>query len=134
MEDTFVCVDEVSKEYARKVKLGEDRKFKISKPRNIKFHRKFYAMIDLVAQNQEKIEYSTAEQGRNRMVYAVMYILKRGSFWGPKKEHFERDSISFANMDELEFEQLYSEALDVYLKHFVPMDKDEFERELLGFG
>lgn len=131
--DTFVCIDEVSKEYAAKVKMGEDRKVKITEPRNIKFHRKFFAMIDLIAHNQERIEYSTGEQARERMLYAIMYILKRGHFWGPNKEHFERDSISFAKMDEMAFDQFYNEAIDVCLKYFVTTGKDELEQELLGF-
>lgn len=132
--DTFVCTDDVSREYASKVKIGEDRLVKISLPRNIKFHRKFWGMIDLVSQNQDRIEYSTPKQGRDRMIYAVMFILKRGVFWGPNKEHFERDSISFASMDEIEFGQLYTEVLSVCLKYFCPMEKENFERELLGFG
>jgi len=133
-QDTFVCIDDVSREYAAKVKLGEDRKIKITLPRNIKFHNKFWAVIDMVAQNQSRIEYSTPKQGRERMIYAVMYILKRGSFWGRDNEHFERDSISFASMDDIEFGQLYTEVLDVCLKYFCPMDKDDFEMELLSFG
>ena len=133
-QDTFVCIDDVSKEYAAKVKIGEDRKVSMTLPRNVKFHKKFWGMIDLVAQNQERITYATSKQARDRMIYAIMYILKRGDFWGPNKEHFDRHSISFASMDEIEFGQLYTETLDVCLKHFVPMAKEEFERELLGFG
>lgn len=132
--NTFVCTDDVSREYAAKIKLGEDLKFKFSKPRNLKFHKKFFAMLNLVLQNQDRIDYSTTEQGLDRLLFAVMYVLKRGTFWGRNKEHFERASISFANMGEIEFGQLYTETLDVCLKHFCPMDKEDFERELLGFG
>ena len=133
-QDTFVCIDDVSREYAAKIKLGEDRKFKFSKPRNIAFHRKFFAMLNLVLQNQDRIDYSTTEQGQDRLLYAIMYILKRGTFWGPNKEHFERDSINFVKMDEIAFGQFYTEVLDVCLKYFCPMDKEDFEMELLSFG
>lgn len=132
--DTFVAVDEVSKEYISKIPFGSIRRVKITSPRNVKFHNKFFAMIDLVAQNQERIQFSTASQGRERMLYAISYLLGRGEFWGPDKQHFERDSISFASMGEEEFSLLYTEVIDCCLKNFVPMGREDFERELLSFG
>jgi hypothetical protein len=126
--------DNESAEMALKHKAGDLVECTITKKRNIKFHRKFFAMVSLVMRNQEKIQYSTTKQGQERLLYAAMYILKRGSFWGPEKQHFERDSISFANMSEDDFADFYSEVLDVFLMYFVQVGTAEFERELLNFG
>lgn len=120
--------------YTLKAKYGEIHDIKISKPRNVKFNRKFNAMVDLVAANQSKIAFSTVKQGRERLKFAACFILKLGEFWGPNKEYFERVSFKFKDMDEDEFSEIFDQILDVFLKYFIPMDKPDFERELLSFA
>lgn len=120
--------------YTLKAKYGEIHEFKITKPRNVKFNRKFNAMVDLVAANQNKIDFCTVKQGRERMKYAACFILKLGEFWGPDKQYFERVSFKFKDMTEEDFSEIYNQILDVFLKYFVPMNKPDFERELLSFG
>lgn len=117
-----------------KMKAGDLSEWKLVRQRNVKFNAKFNAMIDLVASNQNRIEFSTKKQGNERMKFAVCHILGLGEFWGKDKQHFERKSFAFHNMDEEEFEECYNQILDCCLKYFVPMGKDDFERELLGFG
>tara|TARA_R110000803_G_scaffold174446_2_gene237053 strand:- start:1103 stop:1522 length:420 start_codon:yes stop_codon:yes gene_type:complete len=126
--------DSESAEVALKHEAGELVECKITRKRNIKFSRKFWAMVNLVAHNQDKIEFSTNAQGSHRLIYAACHILHLGTFWGKDKQHFERKSFAFHNMKEDEFEECYNQILDCFLKHFVPMGKDDFERELLGFG
>jgi len=117
-----------------KQKPGDLTKWKLVGTRNVKFNRKFNAMIDLVAANQDRIEFSTKKQGNERMKFAVCHILGLGEFWGKDKQHFERQSFAFHKMDEETFAECYNQILDCCLKYFVPMGKDDFERELIGFG
>lgn len=131
----LIPFDSEACEKLNKLKEGDEVMVDIKKPRNLKFHKKFFAMLTLVLNNQEKIQASTVKQGQERLLYAAMYILKRGEFWGPEKQHFERESISFASMSEDEFEDFYNEVLDVFLMYFMPKtNKEDFERELLGFS
>lgn len=117
-----------------KMKPGDLTEWKLVGTRNVKFNRKFNAMIDLVAANQDRIEFSTKKQGNERMKFAVCHILGLGEFWGKDKQHFERNSFAFHNMDEETFAECYNQILDCCLKYFVPMGKDDFERELISFG
>lgn len=126
--------DNDSSAMAMKHKTGDLVECKLIKSRNPKFNAKFNAMIDLVASNQDRIPFSTRKQGRDRLLYAACHILQLGEFWGPDKQHFERKSFAFANMDEDEFSECYSQILDCFLMHFVKVGKEDFERQLLGFG
>lgn len=134
IESGYAPADDESAEWALKDKPGDLRRFKAINERNPKFNAKFNAMVDLVAANQERIQFSTKKQGNERLKYAACYMLGLGEFWGKNNEHFTRKSFSFGNMDETEFEEVYNQFLDLYLKHFVPMDKDDFRRELEAFG
>ena len=129
----WVPAENEASAYTIKTEHGEEREFTVVKKRNAKFSSKFWAMVDLVAANQDKINFSTVKQGRERMIFAACLILRLGEFWGKNKEHFERKSFAFANMKEDEFAENYNQILDVYLKHFVPMNKEDFERELMAF-
>jgi len=43
-------------------------------------------------------------------------------------------SMSFAEMDENEFEELYSKFIDIALQHFVTMGRTELEDAILRFA
>ena len=126
--------DSEASETLLKIEAGGLTEWKLVRLRNVKFSAKYNAMIDLVAANQERIEFTTKKQGNERMKYAVCHILGLGTFWGKDKQHFERQSFAFHNMDEETFAECYNQILDCCLKYFVPMGKDDFERELIGFG
>lgn len=126
--------DNEASAYSLKAQPGQLHDFKVTKPRNARFSRKFWSMVSLVANNQDRIQYSTVKQGNERLIFAACYILKLGEFWGKNKEHFERKSFAFNNMSEDEFSECYNQILDVFLKHFVKVDQKEFERELLSYG
>jgi len=130
----YAPCDEVSARWASKDEVGDTRNFTSVDKRNAAFSRKFWAMVNLVAANQERIEFDTAKQGQDRLIYAACHILGLGEFWGKDKQHFERVSFAFHNMDEEAFAECYNQILGCFLKYFVPMDKEQFERELISFG
>ena len=51
----FTPAQDSDYEMAKNIKAGDTYKFKFSKPRNIKFHRKFFALINLVFQNHHLV-------------------------------------------------------------------------------
>ncbi len=101
-------------EAKQKLKLGEAYKAKISMPRNIRFHRKFFALIKLVFENQEQFD---------NMEYMRKEIIKAAGFYEAYYgidgvEIIEAKSIKFGKMDEAEFSELYDRVLDVVVDHF----------------
>lgn len=112
-------------EKLKKIKPGKPVKCKITQPRNIKFHRKFFALINLVYQNQE--HYINVDHLRHDLIIASGYYTKRITMYG--EEVTEAKSISFAKMSELEFSELYSAMLNSIEKYF-HFDKEDVKREI----
>ena len=130
----FVPVDPESGEWANKIKLGQVVHADFKKMRNYKFHRKFFALLNLAYEYWEPGEidtkYGKPEKNFERfrkdltILAGEYHILHRlnGTFKP------EANSISFAKMDEKTFENLYNRVLDVIMKKILPdMSKDEIE-------
>jgi len=108
-------------EILAKWKLNDILRAEITKPRNSKFHRKFFALLNIAFENQDKYD--------NFSDFRVEISLKCGSY----REHittkgviiYVPKSIAFSNMDELEFSELYDKALDVIIKHFCQGSTEE---------
>ena len=99
----------------KKIPLNEVFKVEYKKTRNIKFHRKFFALINLVFSNQEV--YSNIEHLRKHLTiasgfYDTTICLETGA------EIKEAKSISFSSMDEVEFSELYNRFIDTIHKYF----------------
>lgn len=91
----------------------------IKKERNAKFHRKFFVLINLLFDNQES--YQNIEDYRKDLLIASgFYEEKTNFFTGEMK--LEAKSISFSNMDDLEFSEVYKKVIDTALQ-FIPMDR-----------
>jgi len=114
-------------EKAKKIKPGEVVLADITKPRNIKFHKKFFALLNMGYSNQEK--YDIFEDYRAVMIMKAGFYkaieTDRGVVYLPK-------SINFVNMDELEFGELYSKMIDVLIKE-LGLDQESIETELSSF-
>jgi len=110
-----------------KLKIGWEGEVEFKQPRNYEFHKKFFALINLAFENQEKFNnceayrrYLTAKAG-----YVTTYKTDKGIF-------YDVDSISFANKDEIEFKEIYSNILDVVIKE-IGITSEQIEQELINF-
>jgi hypothetical protein len=123
----------MDEEKLSKWKFGSIMECEVKKPRNGQFHRKFFALINVVYINQEK--YTQLDD------LLVEVKLKTGHY----KEHLTTKgeiiylpkSISFAQMDEMEFGLFYSKVIDVVLKHFMKVSPEELDtmvNEVLSFS
>ena len=114
-------------EVAKKVKPGETVKGSITRPRNMKFHKKFFALLNLGFENQE--QYEDFESFRAVVTMKAgfyKYITtEKGYIYLPK-------SISFSKMEDFEFAELYDKVLDVLLK-MLGTNKEDLEQELINF-
>lgn len=99
----------------------------VRRPRNVKHHRKFWTLLTLVAENSDAFE--TPEQ----VLYAVKAAMGRGKWVSAprtKKPFFVPESVSFATMDQVEFETFYSAAVNTVLKFWLPIGREDLEREV----
>jgi hypothetical protein len=105
----------------KKLPLNEVFEVTYTKKRNSKFHAKFFALINLCYQNQN--HFNNFEHLRKELIicaghYELIFNLDTGE---QKKEAL---SISFASMDETQFNQLYSDVLQVICDKFL-FDKED---------
>jgi hypothetical protein len=107
-------------ELSKKIKLNEVYVYDFKKPRNYKFHKKFFALINMVYQNQE--QYTHIEHLRKDLIIESGNYDLRYDLLGV--EIREAKSISFSSMDDIEFSELYDSVINVVIKYF-HFDKDE---------
>lgn len=116
-----------------RLKIGKIYEVKMTMPRNPIFHAKFFALLNLAYENQEMFtdtrsfrEFITSKAG-----YYIKTVTQNGVFVKAK-------SISFSAMDQVEFEKLYSDAIDAIIREVLPGVeegelKEEVQQKLAGF-
>jgi hypothetical protein len=107
-------------ELAKKIPLNEPIIYEWKKPRNLKFHKKFFALLNLVFENQE--QYNNLDHLRKDLTISAGYYDLRLNIEG--LEIREAKSISFAKMTDTEFSDYYNRIIDVVVK-WLGIDKDD---------
>ena len=111
----------------KKHKQGAEVKGILTVPRNLKFHKKFFALMTFCYQNQDY--YSSVKILRAILTmqagfYEEVKTLKGVVYWPA--------SISFDSMDDVEFGDFYSKVVDQVIK-MIGVTSEEIERELINF-
>ena len=128
INNSLIPTDIDSHRYVRGLEAGRDVKVKVSKPRNAKFHRKYFALLHLAHDNQDFYDENNFEAFRREVALRAGFYEEHVHVTG--KVSYLPKSISFAKMDGLEFDELYSKSIDVIIKHFmVGTDPDELARQ-----
>jgi hypothetical protein len=125
---------------------GEIAQAEMTIPRNGKFHRKFFALLNLGFDAWEpyrkrksykgKVIAKNFEQFREDITILAGYYEQAFDIKGRMK--LKAKSISFAKMEEPEFEQLYSAVVDVLLREVCRnyKNREEIDRvvnQMIGF-
>lgn len=110
----------------RRMALGQQVMVKFSFPRNTGHHRKFFALMQLIFNNQS--HYATLDHLVTAFKFACGHTEKirtaRGEIEIPK-------SISFAKMGQAEFETFYNRAVDFVTEEVIPgLGKEDLAREV----
>lgn len=113
-DNSFVLASESDLVESKKIKIGELYMYEFKKPRNIQFHRKFFALINLVFQNQDL--YTNMDHLRNDLTIRSGHYDTHFDMDGI--EVFSAKSISFASMDDHEFQDFYNSVVDTIVKYF----------------
>ena len=128
LSGTFKVAYDSDFEKAKSIPVNVPFEIEYKKKRNILFHRKFFALIELVYQNQEV--YNNKEHLRKDLTISAGFYDIRHNFEGV--EIYEPKSISFANMDEVEFSELYNRFVDVVVQ-WLGIDKQSIIDEIEQF-
>lgn len=115
-------------ELLKKIKAGDEVECEIKRPRNYKFLKKFMALINLCFHNQE--QFSNIDDLRAELTIEAGYYVSYYNLQGVETRRPK--SISFASMEEDEFEKLYSDVLDVIIKYF-HYTKEDIDENLISF-
>ena len=111
----------------RKLKIGETYQVEVKRPRNYQFHKKFFALLNIGWENTDvEMPFDTYRR----------WVTMRAGFYKvyhtPKGELYEPESISFSNMDEDTFSEVYDRVLSIILKD-TGADKPDVEMMLNDF-
>jgi hypothetical protein len=110
-----------------KLKLGEEYEVEIKKKRNYLFHKKYFALLNLCFENQDK--FTELDDLRYYLTMKSGYVKKidtgKGIMMVPK-------SISFSNMDEIQFEDLYQKTINTVCL-FLEIEESDLLDEILNF-
>lgn len=120
----------------RRLKIGKVYRAKISVPRNIGLHRKYWSMIncawDLLTERAREF-LGTKESFRKTAQVAAGYCERVYSISAREWVEIPK-SISFDKMRGDEFEDLYRDVRDVLLKVFLKhLTIEQFEEQLINY-
>lgn len=120
-------MSEQDAERLKRMKVGEPFKAKVVKPRNGKHHRLGFSMLQFVFDNQERFDVfeDFLVEMKLRTGHYREHVTLRG------KIIYVPMSLAFENMEEVEWGEWRSKAINAILKHFLPsMTEVEFEAAL----
>lgn len=124
-------------EKKKALKKGEIYEVTIRVKRNIRFHRKFFALINC---SWEYLPERQQEGFRGNVELWRKYVISLAGFcepfYSPKLREWVEvpRSISFDKMEEYEFNELYNKAKEVIFKIIGKFVSEEnFEKELINF-
>lgn len=115
-------------ENMQKVKNNETIMIEYKPKRNIFFHRKAFALLNLVLANQN--HYKTVDNILEIVKFRAGHYETIITHLG--KKHYKTKSISFSEMDELEFSEFYKKIIDVAIE-LIGLSSEEIEREIINF-
>lgn len=103
----LIPADRAAREAFASIKDGGEAFFEVWKPRNMRQHRAYFAMLNNV------VEASGMWSSREALEYEIALALRRGSFIELRggKRRFEPDSRAVASMSKDDFERLHADTV-----------------------
>lgn len=121
---------------SKKLRVGTTVRCRISLPRNYEFHKKFFALVRLTFENLpyplvKRWNINSLEDMVKRFKYDLGYY--QVTYIDGEKQ-IEYKSISFAEMDQEEFEEFYNASVNLVLTTYIRgIDKDDLKEEVENF-
>lgn len=140
----LVPADPQAVDFLAKLKLGAAVKVKVARMRNYQFHKKVFALLNLAFDAWEPTEKTykgeviakSFDQFRNDITVLAGYYETTVTLKGEVR--LVARSLSFASMEQDEFEQLYSSLINVILQRILTQytrdDLDNVIDQLMQFA
>lgn len=113
-DNSFSLAYDSDFEKVQRWKVGDVLKCNVTKPRNYEFHKKYWALINLVFDNQER--YTDIDYLREQITIEAGFYYHETTLKGVREKRAK--SIKFTEMDEFEFSDLYEKSKDVICLYF----------------
>lgn len=132
----LVPLDDNDRTQYNKLRLHSDVRVHVTMPRNIKFHRKFFALLNIVLANLPE---TLQQKWRIYSVEALLAAIKIDMGYYSTVSVAGRNlvklrSISFAKMDEASFEKFYDLAVtDILNNYLCGTDRNALLQEVEEF-
>lgn len=109
-------------------KFPKDGYFEIkyTKKRNVRFHRKFFALLKIAYENQS--DYRLMEDLRRDLIITSGHYEEVVNYMTGEVYKIAK-SISFSNMDETEFNNIYNDVKEVVVK-WLGIDNEDLNNEI----
>ena len=112
----LVPVDDIGEDALKKLKHGAEVQIEMRQKRNLKHSRKYWALVNLVFENQER--FSSPKQIHNALKEAAgLYEVQQRLDGKPMRV---LSSTSFEDMDQIAFSKYYDQCCDILARTFLP--------------
>lgn len=124
----FIPDDEASAELVRKFKVGETYKAEVTKPRNLKMHKRYWVLVTTVFQNCD--QFASIDQCHQylklRAGHCTQVVSKATG-----EVFLVPDSIAFDKMDDAAFMEFWQKITQVVCTEIIPgLNADDLAHEL----
>lgn len=113
----FAAADEATQDAMRSYRINEVYRANVVKPRDLKNHRRYWALVNLVYQNTEG--YKSPDQLHQHLKILAGHcspVVSKAT----GETFLIADSISFGSMDEPEFQAFWSRCITAVSEHILP--------------
>lgn len=130
LEDALHPTDQASIKALRQIPDRTIVKIQLSIPRNVRHHRMFFALINLVFEAQrEPRQFPTREALLDALKIAIGHVREVRGIRG--ETYIVPDSISFGRMDQLQFREFFDSAVRVILEKILPgVERRDLEQQI----
>ena len=120
-------------ELLKYIKIGHPTKLTFKRVRNYQYHKKYFALLNLAFDywepGEDQLGEKNFEQFREDVIILSGFYHQRIRLDGSVR--VTAKSISFANMNEDEFEKMYAKTIDVIIKHVLKNYTGEMLRSIV---
>lgn len=110
----------------KKIPLNEIFEIEYKKRRNVKFHRKFFSLINLYYSNQDN--YTNIDDLRHDLLIVSGFYEDKTNYLTGEIVRIAK-SLKFSSMDEIEFNKVY-EAVKNTISKLLSVSNEELEKEV----
>jgi hypothetical protein len=121
----FEPVNDIAREAMGKVKIGADVRLEIKRPRSLAWHKRYFALVNLIADN------SSYTPDDVHMLLKMRAGCRRLIKERSGREIWVPDSVAFDKMDRDEWQVYWSRVVDYVSTELLPgVTAEELEREI----